>query len=693
MSSCSMRQLQKISRSYCKNMDFSRKYEDFLEFRRQENSNFLWVSRTLYPQVACVQETPPTPSFHKQEVLQSQKIQELLEKLSTAQNVPKAHLEKQVKEILDEIGYNKSIKVIRWLGMILTKICLKVSSGIYINGNKVQQIRTMMGNCPVIFVPSHRSYADFILMSYMCFTYEIAIPAIAAGMDFQGMWGMGTMLRDTGAFFMRRSYNDDSLYWTVFKQYIYQLVTRGDLPLEFFIEGTRSRSNKSLMPKFGLISMILKPFFFAQVPEVLFVPVSISYDRILEENLFAYELLGVPKPKETTSGFFKSLKILKEHFGNIFFHIGEPISSKEFFGDSIDRSIHGVAPLHKQELTEDEKSAIPPLAFEILHKQQQGFVITIFNLVAVILNNTYTNKDKLPDILELKHKVQWLKGVMESLGAYVHCDDVERGIRECLIVHRDLICFNSDSEICLVENQIRQGKINALKLKAHQLSDQTMTYSVPFVVLQIYVNPSLFHLVNLAILFTVIQKEGTLKKEDLWDRYHFLRSLYAMEFVIASKMEHVAFESALEHAIALNILRLAANNYDLGSNEELQKLLHNSLKPFLVSYSTVMVVLQKSPLACEEKTILANVQRLLEEAINDREEFVHPYTLNLDTLNNCINSLCAMFILKKIRRENVLSFEIDKRQLDDIKRRLGMCFNIYAAYGLIISHYSCDPCI
>nr|CAI5869678.1 unnamed protein product [Callosobruchus analis] len=182
MSSCSMRQLQKISRSYCKNMDFSRKYEDFLEFRRQENSNFLWVSRTLYPQVACVQETPPTPSFHKQEVLQSQKIQELLEKLSTAQNVPKAHLEKQVKEILDEIGYNKSIKVIRWLGMILTKICLKVSSGIYINGNKVQQIRTMMGNCPVIFVPSHRSYADFILMSYMCFTYEIAIPAIAAGM-------------------------------------------------------------------------------------------------------------------------------------------------------------------------------------------------------------------------------------------------------------------------------------------------------------------------------------------------------------------------------------------------------------------------------------------------------------------------------------------------------------------------------
>lgn len=47
--------------------------------------------------------------------------------------------------------------------------------------------------------------------------------------------------------------------------------------------------------------MIMKAFFFAQVPDVLFVPINISYDRIFEESLFAYELLGVPKPKESTS--------------------------------------------------------------------------------------------------------------------------------------------------------------------------------------------------------------------------------------------------------------------------------------------------------------------------------------------------------------------------------------------------------
>lgn len=68
---------------------------------------------------------------------------------------------------------------------------------------------------------------------------------------------MGTVLRDTGAFFMRRSYNDDYLYWETFKQYIHQITTKGDLPIEFFIEGTRSRSCKSLVPKFGKVATFI----------------------------------------------------------------------------------------------------------------------------------------------------------------------------------------------------------------------------------------------------------------------------------------------------------------------------------------------------------------------------------------------------------------------------------------------------
>lgn len=47
--------------------------------------------------------------------------------------------------------------------------------------------------------------------------------------------------------------------------------------------------------------MILKPLFLRQVPDILFVPINISYERIMEEKLFSFELLGVPKPKESTT--------------------------------------------------------------------------------------------------------------------------------------------------------------------------------------------------------------------------------------------------------------------------------------------------------------------------------------------------------------------------------------------------------
>lgn len=52
----------------------------------------------------------------------------------------------------------------------------------------------------------------------------------------------------------------------------------------------------------------------------------------------------------------------------------------------------------------------------------------------------------------------------------------------------------------------------------------------------------------------------------------------------------------------------------------------------------------------DEKTILVNVQRILENKINNGDVFVHPYCLNLDTLTNCLSGLVALGALTKIKR-------------------------------------------
>lgn len=69
--------------------------------------------------------------------------------------------------------------------------------------------------------------------------------------DFLHMAGVGSLLRQSGAFFMRRTFGQDQLYWAVFSEYMQALLTNGDAPMEFFMEGTRSRTAKPLHPRIG----------------------------------------------------------------------------------------------------------------------------------------------------------------------------------------------------------------------------------------------------------------------------------------------------------------------------------------------------------------------------------------------------------------------------------------------------------
>ncbi|CAG2056109.1 unnamed protein product [Timema podura] len=270
-------------------------YEDIIE-ARHSTSDFMFMSRRWEPVPAYNHPNNSSPTHLKDVTLSSPPVQHMIHQLSSEEEGTSEQLTMTVAAMLEEIGLNRNMVVIRWLGLALIKILKRTCSGLLVS-DSIHRLKARMGTNPVIFAPSHRSYADFILMSYICFHYDLQIPAIAAGMDFHGMWGLGRLLRDCGAFFMRRSFSSDRLYWTVFSEYVNTLVTNNPSSLEFFIEGTRSRSGKTLWPKFGILSMALTPFLSGRIPDITVIPVNISYDRTLEEKLFSYELLGIPKPR------------------------------------------------------------------------------------------------------------------------------------------------------------------------------------------------------------------------------------------------------------------------------------------------------------------------------------------------------------------------------------------------------------
>lgn len=69
--------------------------------------------------------------------------------------------------------------------------------------------------------------------------------------DFMNMTGVAELLRKSGAFFIRRRFGNDILYWAIISEYVRRTIMHGGHPMEIFVEGTRSRTGKSLSPKTG----------------------------------------------------------------------------------------------------------------------------------------------------------------------------------------------------------------------------------------------------------------------------------------------------------------------------------------------------------------------------------------------------------------------------------------------------------
>lgn len=157
--------------------------------------------------------------------------------------------------------------------------------------------------------------------------------------------------------------------------------------------------------------MILDVLFHSEVPDILFIPMSINYERPLEELLFTYELLGVPKPAESTRGLLKSLSILREPYGHgdMYFNVATPISAKQFLHYEIQKQ-SALSPDAKLPLT-----VVKRLAHSIIDSHKTNTILTPFNLIAVLFNQHVLMRPNQPFLLdELAEQFRWLQSVMAS---------------------------------------------------------------------------------------------------------------------------------------------------------------------------------------------------------------------------------------------------------------------------------------
>ncbi|GBP35995.1 Dihydroxyacetone phosphate acyltransferase [Eumeta japonica] len=158
------------------------KFFDIIEPRRKAGDTFRYLTKYWYPKKTFTVQRYYSPQDLKIAVLNSSYIDAVLEAESIRTGIQKEKLKQEIACYLEEMGLDKKLYVIRWLGIIFLKITLMMKVRVFVNEGAVLQLKQIMGANPVLFLPTHRSYADFCLMTYLCFHYDIEFPAVAAGM-------------------------------------------------------------------------------------------------------------------------------------------------------------------------------------------------------------------------------------------------------------------------------------------------------------------------------------------------------------------------------------------------------------------------------------------------------------------------------------------------------------------------------
>ncbi len=278
-----------------------------------------------------------------------------------------------------EIAANYSHAFVRVAERILHRFLNRVYDGVEVRN--AEYLDRLPPTCEIVYVPCHRSHIDYLLLSYVIYRRGYAVPYVAAGINLN-LPVIGRFLRKGGAFFIRRSFRGSGLYPIVFMKYVDVMMNRGH-PIEFFIEGGRSRTGRLLRPRTGMLTMTMRSFLSDTRRPVAYVPVYFGYDRLLEGETYIDELLGRPKTKESVGGLFSFLPQLRRENGRVHIAFGEPLL--------LDGVLDRVHAGWRSDVGDDCSrpawfgDAVHEVADEIMRRINSAAAVTSINLLSVVL--------------------------------------------------------------------------------------------------------------------------------------------------------------------------------------------------------------------------------------------------------------------------------------------------------------------
>ena len=344
-----------------------------------------------------------------------EKVQAAITQYCATEHVPRSEALRRVDAFAREIvpsfnayayfrwGYRIAKTYARWL--------YRVRLG-YTDGEALASINPRSS---VVFVMNHRSNMDYVLVAFLA--AERTALSYAVG-EWARIWPLQSLIRSMGAYFVRRN-SGDALYRTVLQRYV-QMATEGGVPQAVYPEGGLSVDGKLRTPKLGLLDYMLKAFSPQAERDLVFIPVGINYDRVLEDRTLQRKL-DTTLPRRGFVGAITTMLWFFVHnawlmmsgrwyrYGYACVNFGRPISMREYvtregvdFKTLDDDARHRVVQQVGQTLMHAIRDVIPVLPVSL--------VATVF----------VRGKEASFAEIELKTKAYELARHLEAAGAHVY---------------------------------------------------------------------------------------------------------------------------------------------------------------------------------------------------------------------------------------------------------------------------------
>lgn len=277
-------------------------------------------------------------------LLASKTIEKAIDDEARSKKIKLEKAQQNAIALMKEIAADFSYEAIRMSDRVLSWTWNHLYQGLHVsNAYRVRQLAEE--GHEIVYMPCHRSHMDYLLLSYVIYHHGLVPPHITAGINLN-FWPAGPIFRRLGAFFIRRTFNSNKLYSTIFREYLSELFIRG-YSVEYFVEGGRSRTGRLLEPKTGALTITVQAMLRGSNRPITLIPIYVGYEHVIEVATYDQELRGAVKEKEGLMQMIRGIYKLR-NLGQGYVNFGEPLLLANWLTRQVPQWYHSINPMEIQ---------------------------------------------------------------------------------------------------------------------------------------------------------------------------------------------------------------------------------------------------------------------------------------------------------------------------------------------------------